>query len=1186
MNTRKINRITGGLLMAGGLALAAGAQAGSWIVQLEEPPAARYMAEQRANGNEPGEDAVQAYREDLAAEQNSFLSSLSDHGVTYTLETAPVPDYDGNVTSVPLRYTLVYNGVALELSDAEADIVRGLDGVASVSRNWMLMPRLADSVEYIHAPDAYGDVHELTQFDDHREGYEGQGMYVSVIDSGIDWTNDMFGGDPTPPRLGLAPEAAAVDTNEKIVYYLPMTDAVEDLFGHGTHVASTAAGYLGFEQGEDGLPATADDVPLHGVAPQAKIMGYQVCSGIGSTAAVFGCPVALTILALEDSVSPRTLNGLPKPVADVINLSLGGAGGPDDSSAVAASNAALAGAVVVAAAGNDGPGERTLGSPSVGRHVISVAASNDKGEFSSSINVLEGIGGGVKPGTPKLVADFAADSNATMGPAQLSGHYVFAGLADTPDQVPLTVAGNICLTVRGSTQDIEAADAGTGLFANKAANCEAKGATAMVMYNDAPGRPGPILAPSGIPVYTISQSGGLLLQDLGYDAAGVSNFPIRINLPDPELFEGTIAGFSSRGPVQGFGQVKPDLSAPGVNVLAAATKTGAPVAALGDPDGYTNSSGTSMATPHAAGAATLVKQAHLDWTPDMVRTAMINTATNPRGRFGTPEADGNGTENVLSQGGGLIDVPEAIGAKALMGVTGDGVNQPGILGSHSFGDVPVVNSRVSHTESVTVTIRDLSGEGGTYDLRVANNRALDEPGISANVAPASVDVPAGGTATFTASVTVNGDVVRTGPRQPQAFIYARRADGAESLRMPLYMFASGSLPAGSGGSQTQNYSGTILAGDQSLGLVEGVTYQDFEIEAPAGTLSIAADLDFAEMVDDTVPDIDMFLYDPEGTEVASSTNPGGPESLDHRVGQFGTYTLRVSGWLNAPTDFDLTVVKETGGEPPVLNAITAEYVNDSGESVDFDGGFVVDWEPAGSNVQRYEVERSVNGGAFEPVAEVDAGDTQYQVTDQANGQYAYRVRALYPGRIGFFVSAPSNEESVIVDRRQKADITADTKTAISNVSFAGGVFEFDLALTNESSQQYVPLVEFNIVSIDSTSGTVAVINADNGGSGTSAEDPALFDYSGELGDEVFSAGETSGTRHLEFRDDASELFTFQAVVTAHQRTGGGTAAGGTAESGNGTEGSDTSGLDSLTRVLEFTVNPLTGTVTTSLIEVL
>ncbi|MDX1570492.1 MAG: hypothetical protein R3200_08405, partial [Xanthomonadales bacterium] len=158
------------------------------------------------------------------------------------------------------------------------------------------------------------------------------------------------------------------------------------------------------------------------------------------------------------------------------------------------------------------------------------------------------------------------------------------------------------------------------------------------------------------------------------------------------------------------------------------------------------------------------------------------------------------------------------------------------------------------------------------------------------------------------------------------------------------------------------------------------------------------------------------------------------------------------------------------------------------------------------------------------------------------------------------------------------------ETSISNVSFAGGVFEFDLDLTNtHPNNDYLPLVEFKIVKIASSSGTVEVINADNGGDGTHPQNAALFDYSDQLGsDSVFSVGETTGTRHLQFADPAAELFTFKARVTAY--TGDAAATNGEPAAAGSESGSAGDDPDTLTQLLEFTVNPLTGSVIVELVE--
>src|SRR5215210_6798491 len=249
-------------------------------------------------------------------------------------------------------------------------------------------------------------------------------MYVSVIDTGIDWTHPMFGGDPTPPRLGVAPVSASVPTNKKVVYYLPLTDiAVEDGFGHGTHVASTAAGYLAMHPGPDGLPGTADDVRLHGVAPQAKLMSYKVCSDIRSTPGSLGLP------------------------------SVGGCEQSDNPTAVACSNAALAGATVVAASGNSGPNDGTTGSPAAGRHVISVGASTHPGGPSNwSIDTLQASAvspaqtGAVTPARNLPAASgnvrtvlFPMSGTAALPAGALAQHYVFVN--DPVGTWPASVSG-------------------------------------------------------------------------------------------------------------------------------------------------------------------------------------------------------------------------------------------------------------------------------------------------------------------------------------------------------------------------------------------------------------------------------------------------------------------------------------------------------------------------------------------------------------------------------------------------------------------------------------------------------------------------------------------------------------------------------------------------------------------------
>jgi Subtilase family/PA domain len=1192
----------------------------SVIVELRDEPAAIYKARTEKAGGAISNEALKSYRDQLSAKQDDFLKALAAQGVSFAVKSHDIKNFDGSpAAKIELRYTLVYNGLTLVVPSSAVATIANMPQVKKVHPDAMLQTMLNHSVDYIHAPQVYGKSQELSQFDDAREGYEGQGMYVSIIDTGVDWTHPMFGGDPTPPRLGVAPVSTAVPTNPKVVYYLPLTDsAIEDGFGHGTHVASTVAGWLAQAPGADGLPNTADDIRLHGVAPQAKIMSYKVCSDIRSTVSqvqpIGGCESSNTIMALEDSVSPFTLTGFPKPVAHVVNMSLGGSGGPNDPTAIAASNAALAGTTVVAASGNSGPGEGTTGSPAAGVHVISVGATTHPGGGGGwSVDVLQAgavaqsTTGAVTPANNLAAADgfnrlrlFPMAGTPNPPAASMAQRYV---LVNNPTVAwPASVSGRIAL--------VKDAGLASATFFDTSNMASASGAVGVILISTTEN---PTAVKGSIPSAIINPTDGEILVDaisstdnnnVDPPNGALSELPIRMNPFLSDKFMGEMAGFSSRGPVQGLGQIKPDVSAPGVQVLAAvppASLLGA-LAAAASPTSpnYGYLDGTSMASPHTAGAAVLIKQAHLDWTPDVIRTVMINTATNMRNEAGTPKTDGTTTaDSIIAQGGGLIDVNEAVNAKALMGIAGDGIEKPAILGSHSFGEVPVVNSRTTHTSPVTVTIRDLSGQGGTYNLGVANNRDLQLAGIGVSLSQTSVTLPPGGSATFTVNASFDGDQIRdvmaaktNGSEvvfekiQMQWYVTARRSDNAESLRMPFYFKPAPSLPADTA-TQTIVQTGTVPVGDQGLRLASGLTYVDVPFEVSSSVIRIEASTEWFARPTGSQEDLDYELLDPSGNVIASSGGPAGAsEYVSVTPTQPGTYTHRVVGFQNAATDFTITTTFTNASPPPVLQSIAGEFTDAQGKAVDFDGSYTLQWQGAGGETG-YEVERSTDGTNYAVVATLGGNQTSLALTNQPNGQYSYRVRALVPGKIGSYVTPSSNASGILVDLRGKVDITAQVEKAISNVSFTGGVFKLDLNFKNLSASNYVPLVEANVVSISATSGTVSVKNADNGANGKSAATAALFGYSNLLGaDQVFSAGETTGNRTLEFNDPASEMFNFNVVLTAFQ--GGGSApavpggSGAAAPGAGGTGGSGTS-VQSLTKVLRFTANPLTRTVTVKLL---
>jgi hypothetical protein len=615
-----------------------------------------------------------------------------------------------------------------------------------------------------------------------------------------------------------------------------------------------------------------------------------------------------------------------------------------------------------------------------------------------------------------------------------------------------------------------------------------------------------------------------------------------------------------------------------------------------DPSGYIPASGTSFSGPHVSGSVALVKQAHLGWSPDMIRTALINTATNLRRTDGTSKADGNGADAINDQGAGLIDVGAAVNTKALMGVVGDGIAEPGILGSHSFGEKPILNNRINNTYDVTVTIRDVSGQGGTFNLSTVNNRSTELAGISTSLSQSSVSVPPNGSSSFTASVSLDGNAVRsTDIKQLQWYVVAE--NGGKKLRMPMYLQATPSLPSDQiASSTTDTYSGTVLAGDagvqrdNGIYVLDNATFVDVPFTVDASTLKIDGTLNWN--ITDTgagvgLPDLDFLLFDPNGNEIASSGNSNTPEHVATNTTIPGTYIYRVYGWANGPTDFTITSTQLRGASAPVVQPFAADLTIGTNK-YDFDGNFAVTWQPKGTP-EGYEVECSTDGVNWTVVAVKDGNSTGANFDNVADGNYFFRVRAITPGRIGKFVTNPSNVENLTVSHRMAVDATSDISALNRSITFPAGATELVTALKNISSTTYYPNMRFEIVSISSAGNTVKAVNADNGGNGTTTI--AAYDYSQLVGNSLAPNAE-SGNKTLRFSNPNMVLFSFTARVMANALYDGGGTSLGSSTSGSTTGSGSTAGSTSggtssaggTTRLLQFTVNPLTRTVNISLLQ--
>ncbi|GAA2598110.1 MULTISPECIES: S8 family peptidase [Streptomyces] len=222
----------------------------------------------------------------------------------------------------------------------------------------------------------------------------------------------------------------------------------------------------------------------------------------------------------------------------------------------------------------------------------------------------------------------------------------------------------------------------------------------------------------------------------------------------------SLAPFSSRGPRLGDDAVKPDVTAPGVGIVAAR----AAGSAMGDPvdEHYTAASGTSMATPHVAGAAALVAQRHPDWTAAQLKDALISTAVTVDG------------QKVTEQGGGRIDVRAA----GLGAVTATGTL---VMGPFTSQDTTPVTSRVTYTnssdEDVTLSLAvELATEGGKAPAEGA-----------ARLGSGSVRVPAGASA----EVPLTVDPARAGQGKFYGYVTARAADGSVAAHTTVSLVVHG-----------------------------------------------------------------------------------------------------------------------------------------------------------------------------------------------------------------------------------------------------------------------------------------------------------------------------------------------------------------------------------------------------------
>ncbi|HEX3183426.1 MAG TPA: S8 family serine peptidase [Pyrinomonadaceae bacterium] len=702
------------------------------MIELNDLPSAKVYAETLGNKSDKAanpqersaaQSAARAQHARIKGAQQRVLARLASFGrnarVLYTVQTA-------------------YNGIAARV---DASVVPQLRNNADVKGVYALPIHTIDnssSVPFIKAASAWSAT----------SGASGDGVRIAVIDTGVDYLHANFGGPGTAAAFtannrniiepGTFPTAKVVggldfagDAYTGANAPIPDPDPL-DCNGHGSHVAGTATGFGVNGDGTTFLGPWDGSTPFSsftigpGVAPRAQLYALKVFGCSGST--------GLTTQAINWAVDPNG-DGDPSDHVDVINMSLGSNfGTANDASAAASSNAVLAGVIVVTSAGNSGDTHFITSSPGTSTRAISVANIVDWGNQTATTTV----------NSPAAIAGNKSSLPGTFNPllttaTQITGN-IRLGNDGSTDPFPGTVTP-------GTTTDacqpfapgfftglIALVDRGGGCgFTFKVKNAQNAGATAVIVANNAAGT----ISMGGIdPTITIMSlsitqtDGNAIKAQLGTGVNATLTFN---HLGD------TVSASTSRGGRRDDLGVKPDIAAPGTNIISTGFGTGN----LSAPN-----TGTSMASPHVTGTMALLRQLHPTWSVEELKALVMNTANHDL-FTGT---NGTGSKFAGARiGAGRVDVQDASSAEVIA-YSDDGSGSVSV----SFGSPEVVG-----TANLTKTAR-VANKGSvdvSYDLSYV--ALSDVPGVTYSFPDGpNITVPAGGSTTFTIELSANAAAMK------------------------------------------------------------------------------------------------------------------------------------------------------------------------------------------------------------------------------------------------------------------------------------------------------------------------------------------------------------------------------------------------------------------------------------------
>jgi subtilisin family serine protease len=657
------------------------------LVRLRSPAAALSVA------TGPADQVMR--KEQLKIQQDAFLQRASRKAPSMRAKQ---------------RMQVLLNAVVMDIDAQQIKALATDPDVVRISRVINYSMDLSDTVPYITAT-AMQNI-----------GFDGSGVKVAVLDSGIDYTHAAFGGGGTladyeaaygtspgdsrnTSRDGLFPTAKVVEGYDFVGESWPNTDLAPDddpidYEGHGSHVADIIGG-------------------AGGVAPGVDLYAVKVCSAVSTS-----CSGVALIQGMEYAADPNG-DGDTSDRVDVINMSLGSTYGQafDDDLALAVNNASAIGILTVASAGNSSDKPYVTGTPAAAITALSVAQTEVPSAFLPQYDVVApaGIAGTYdaifQPWSAPLTSIIEAPMQYADGAGgNLNGCAAFA---------PGSLAGKIVLVDRGACN-----------FTLKIKNIGDAGGLIGIIGLIAPGEPfsggdgGD--RPIDIPGYMISQADSNTLKS-GLPAT-VLRFDPNIGIP----LVGNMVGSSSRGPRNPDNLLKPEIGAPGASVSAIA----------GSGTGTGPFGGTSGAAPMVTGSAALILDAYPGLTPVEVKARLVNN-----GELNISTDPFSGPAPVSRIGGGEVRVLDAyqepIAAWAEDQYTGD------YVGSLSFGQVDVAKDVVRLKKKVRV--RNYTDKAVQYNIRPTFRFADDEAsGAISFKVKSSVRVGPHRDATFPVTIEITG----------------------------------------------------------------------------------------------------------------------------------------------------------------------------------------------------------------------------------------------------------------------------------------------------------------------------------------------------------------------------------------------------------------------------------------------